>query len=365
MASALSPDVVFPSGTVIAEYVWLDGRLGLRSKPRTLEKKWKSFDELKKNPSRFLPRWNYDGSSTEQAPGTDSEVIVYPQAVYKCPFRGGDNILVMCDMYTPGGEPIPTNHRYQCQKVMEKAKDLVPWFGIEQEYFIVRPKDRKPAGFPEDGSSPAPQFAYYCGVGASNAHGRRICDEHYKACLYAGIQISGTNGEVAPGQWEFQVGPCVGIDSGDQLWMARYILSRIAECYGYDIELSPKPVVGDWNGSGAHTNFSTLPMRKPGGIEEIYKAIERLSLKHKEHIAMYGQGNEKRLTGKHETASIESFSWGKASRAASVRVGNATIEDGCGYFEDRRPAANMDPYLVTMMLVSTCCEVPIEKMPTP
>ena len=364
MRSPLSPDVTNPPGVVIAEYVWIDGREGLRSKPKTVEKKWKSFDDLKKSPMKYLPKWNYDGSSTDQAPGTDSEVMIYPQAVFKDPFRGGDNILVMCDMYTPGGTPIPTNTRFQCAQVMDKAKQLVPWFGIEQEYFIIRPKDRKPIGFPEDGSEPAPQFAYYCGVGASNAFGRTICDEHYIACLYAGIQVSGTNGEVAPGQWEFQVGPCVGIDSGDQLWMARYILERVAEAYGYDIDLSPKPVVGDWNGSGAHTNFSTKPMRESGGIEEIYKAIERLSMKHQEHIVVYGKGNDKRLTGKHETASIEAFTWGKANRGASVRVGNQTVADGCGYFEDRRPAGNMDPYLVTMMLTSTCCDIKIEKMPT-
>lgn len=355
----LSPDVTYPEGTVVAEYVWLDGRFGLRSKARTLPKKWSLFNDVKKAPMRYIPKWNYDGSSTEQAPGTDSEVILYPQAVYRCPFRGGDNVLVMCDMYTPKGAPIPTNTRFACNQVMEKAKDMVPWFGIEQEFFIVRPKDRKPVGFPDDGSEPPAQFAYYCGVGASNSFGRLISDEHYKACLYAGIQISGTNAEVAPGQWEYQVGPCVGIDSGDEMWMSRYILSRIAEAYGYDIDLSPKPVVGDWNGSGAHTNFSTLPMRESGGIEDIYKAIEKLSFKHKEHIELYGKGNEKRLTGKHETASIDAFSWGKASRASSIRVGHATIDDGCGYFEDRRPAGNMDPYLVTMMLVSTCCDVKI------
>eukprot|EP00179_Madagascaria_erythrocladioides_P014544 CAMPEP_0198367684 /NCGR_PEP_ID=MMETSP1450-20131203/155313_1 /TAXON_ID=753684 ORGANISM="Madagascaria erythrocladiodes, Strain CCMP3234" /NCGR_SAMPLE_ID=MMETSP1450 /ASSEMBLY_ACC=CAM_ASM_001115 /LENGTH=349 /DNA_ID=CAMNT_0044075169 /DNA_START=267 /DNA_END=1316 /DNA_ORIENTATION=+ len=338
-----------PGDTYIAEYVWIDGFYKLRSKGRTLTKKVSSPSEL--------PEWNYDGSSTNQAPGADSEVILKPQAIFRDPFRLGENILVMCDCYTPGGEPIPTNQRAACNNVMEKAKELVPWFGIEQEYFMMDLSSGKPLGFPADGE-PAPQGPYYCGVGAGKVFGRDICDAHYKACLYAGINVSGINGEVAPGQWEFQVGPCTGIDEGDQLWMARYILERVAEVAGVSISYDAKPVKGDWNGSGGHTNYSTLPMRQEGGYEKyIVPALEKLALKHKEHIAAYGEGNDQRLTGAHETASIDKFSWGCADRGASCRVGNDTVKKGCGYFEDRRPAANLDPYVVTKMIVKTTCEI--------
>lgn len=331
----------------IAEYVWIDGYNGVRSKARHVK-------EVPSSPSD-LPEWNYDGSSTNQAPGDDSEVILKPQAIYPDPFRGTPHILVMCDTYTPDGEPLPTNSRYECARVMEKAKDLEPWFGLEQEYFLINPNTKKPVGFPDKGE-PEPQGPYYCGVSGSKMFGRDIADAHFKACVYAGIKISGINAEVAPGQWEFQIGPAVGIEEGDMLWMARYLLGRIAELKGLDVNYDPKPVKGDWNGSGCHANFSTKPMRAPGGYDGyIVPALEKLGKKHKEHIEAYGEGNEERLTGHHETASIESFKWGVADRGASCRVGNDTAERGYGYFEDRRPAGNCDPYVVTKMLVSTCC----------
>ncbi|GJN30749.1 hypothetical protein PR202_gb19084 [Eleusine coracana subsp. coracana] len=285
-----------------------------------------------------LPKWNYDGSSTGQAPGEDSEVILYPQAIFKDPFRRGDNILVMCDCYTPQGEPIPTNKRHNAAKIFSHP-DVVaeePWYGIEQEYTLLQ----------KDGP-------YYCGAGADKAFGRDVVDAHYKACLYAGINISGINGEVMPGQWEFQVGPSVGIAAADQIWVARYILERITEIAGVVLSLDPKPIKGDWNGAGAHTNYSTKTMREPGGYEVIKKAIEKLGKKHAEHIAAYGEGNERRLTGRHETADINTFKWGVANRGASIRVGRDTEKDGKGYFEDRRPASNMDPYVVTSMIADT------------
>ncbi|KAH9771628.1 glutamine synthetase cytosolic isozyme 1-1 [Citrus sinensis] len=192
-------------------------------------------------------------------------------------------------------------------------------YGIEQEYTLLQKDINWPLGWPV-GGYPGPQGPYYCGVGADKALGRDIVNSHYKACLYAGINISGINGEVMPGQWEFQVGPCVGIYSGDQLWMARYILERITEIAGVVLSFDPKPIKGDWNGAGAHANYSTKSMRNDGGIDVIKKAIEKLGKRHGEHIAAYGEGNERRLTG---------------------------------YFEDRRPASNMDPYVVTSMIAET------------
>ncbi|CAN6463427.1 unnamed protein product [Victoria cruziana] len=257
-----------------------------------------------------LPKWNFDGSSTGQAPGDDSEVIICPQAIFKDPFRRGNNILVMCDTYTPAGSPIPTNKRCEAAGIFSHPDVIAeePWYGIEQEYTLLQKDVRWPLGWPV-GGFPGPQGPYYCGTGADKAFGREVVDSHYKACLYAGINISGINGEVMPAQWEFQVGPAVGISAGDELWVARYILERITEIAGVVLSFDPKPVPGDWNGAGAHTNYSTKSMRNDGGIDVIKKAIEKLGLRHKEHIAFYGEGNERRLTGRHETADINTFSW--------------------------------------------------------
>uniref|UniRef100_M0ZZ31 Glutamine synthetase n=1 Tax=Solanum tuberosum TaxID=4113 RepID=M0ZZ31_SOLTU len=347
MEQLLNLDVTPYTDKIIAEYIWIGGTgIDVRSKSRTISKPVKDASEL--------PKWNYDGSSTGQAPGEDSEVILYPQAIFKDPFRGGNNILVICDTYTPAGEPIPTNKRHKAAQIFSdpKVASQVPWFGIEQEYTLLQPNVNWPLGWPV-GGYPGPQGPYYCGAGVEKSFGRDISDAHYKACLYAGINISGTNGEVMPGQWEFQVGPSVGIEGGDHIWCARYLLERITEQAGVVLSLDPKPIEGDWNGAGCHTNYSTLSMREEGGFEVIKKAILNLSLRHKEHISAYGEGNERRLTGKHETASIDQFSWGVANRGCSIRVGRDTEKEGKGYLEDRRPASNMDPYVVTALLAET------------
>uniref|UniRef100_A0A0D9VY59 Glutamine synthetase n=1 Tax=Leersia perrieri TaxID=77586 RepID=A0A0D9VY59_9ORYZ len=332
---------------IIAEYIWVGGTgMDVRSKARTLSG---PVDD----PSK-LPKWNFDGSSTGQATGEDSEVILQPQAIFRDPFRKGKNILVMCDCYTPNGEPIPTNQRYSAAKIFSHpdVKSEEPWYGIEQEYTLLQKHINWPLGWPL-GGFPGPQGPYYCAAGADKSYGRDVVDAHYKACLFAGISISGVNAEVMPGQWEFQIGPVVGIAAGDQLWVARYILERITEIAGVIVSFDPKPIPGDWNGAGAHTNYSTKSMRSNGGYEVIKKAIKKLGMRHREHIAAYGDGNERRLTGRHETADIKNFVWGVANRGASVRVGRETEKDGKGYFEDRRPASNMDPYVVTAMIAET------------
>ena len=262
--------------------------------------------------------------------------------------------MVMCTGYTSHGVPLNTNHRSWAEKVFESAHDSIPWFGMEQEYFLINHNTRKPLGFPETGDPP-PQGPYYCGVGT--VYGRNIAEEHLKYCISAGIKISGINAEVAPGQWEFQIGPCVGIEAGDHLWMARYILNRVAEKYNVLVDYEPKPVKGDWNGSGCHTNYSTYNMRHgtdgKTGLEYINEAIEKLSTKHDEHIRVYGSGNDERMTGKHETSSYLEFTSGVANRGASVRIGNETVNEKKGYFEDRRPSSNCDPYLVTGKIFET------------
>merc|ERR1712004_485391 len=277
-----------------------------------------------------------------------------PCAVFRDPFRRDPNILVLCEVYQFDWTPDKFNHRHSCNKVMEQAKEEKPWFGIEQEYTLV-----DYTGFPfqwPQGGFPGPQGPYYCGVGYTKVNGRQIVEAHLSACLYAGVKICGTNAEVMPSQWEFQVGPCEGIQMGDHLWMARFILQQVSEDQGVVVSLDPKPVPGDWNGAGCHTNYSTKAMRAKGGLDKsIIPAIEKLGKKHAEHIAVYGEGNEARLTGKHETASIDTFKYGVADRGASIRIGNQTKADGYGYFEDRRPASNMDPYVVTGKIFQAPC----------
>lgn len=344
----------YPDGKFLAEYVWIDAVGNCRSKTRTLP-------DSKAGSVKLLPKWNYDGSSTDQAPGENSEVILRPCRVFKDPFRPvrvgkNPNILVMCDTYTPAGEPLPTNNRYVAAKAFSGKEDQEIWYGMEQEYTLFNLDETTPLGWPKGGEPLRSQGPYYCSVGAENNFGRPIVEAHYKACLYAGIDISGCNGEVMPGQQEYQVGPSVGIDAGDQLYMSRYILQRVCEDFQCTVSIHPKPMAGDWNGAGMHTNVSTKSMREENGIEAIKTAIYKLGAKHAEHIAVYGEGNELRLTGKHETASISDFSWGVANRGASIRVGQDTWADGKGYFEDRRPASNCCPYIVTGKIMSTIME---------
>lgn len=343
--------MALPQGPKVqATYVWIDGTGEfMRSKTRTMDKEIKSVDEL--------PEWNYDGSSTGQAVGQNSDVYLKPVALYDCPFRLGKNKLVLCETYDYQRIATESNYREKCLEVMTAAKDEHPWFGMEQEYSLLD-ADLHPFGWPKNGF-PGPQGPYYCGVGARKVYGRDVVEAHYRACLFAGINISGTNAEVMPAQWEFQVGPTEGINMGDELWMARYLLHRVSEEFGVVVSLDPKPIPGDWNGAGCHTNFSTEAMRKPGGLKAMEEAIEKLSKVHREHIAYYdpkgGKDNERRLTGMHETATIGEFSAGVASRAASIRIPRQCAEDGYGYMEDRRPSSNCDPYQVTMALVRTIC----------
>ncbi len=332
----------------LVEYVWIGGNNNLRGKTKVMDGEVNSVADLSE--------WNYDGSSTNQAAGEDSEVIIKPCALFNDPFRRGNHKMVLCDTYRPDGSPLQNNHRQWAKSLFDQALDEEPWYGLEQEYFFMDPNTNKPLGFPQNGF-PNEQGQYYCSTGAQNAFGRQVAEEHLDACVYAGIKISGINAEVAPGQWEFQIGPCVGIEEGDHLWMARYLLERVAEKHGVVVDLEPKPVKGDWNGSGCHANYSTKNMRKgtddKSGLQFIDEAIEKLSHRHMDHMNVYGSGNEERMTGAHETASYDKFSHGVANRGASIRRGNQTVKDGKGYFEDRRPSSNCDPYLVTGIIFET------------
>uniref|UniRef100_A0A3P9K6M1 Glutamine synthetase n=1 Tax=Oryzias latipes TaxID=8090 RepID=A0A3P9K6M1_ORYLA len=330
-------------------YIWVDGTgEGLRNKTRTLDAEPAGIEDI--------PEWNFDGSSTYQSEGSNSDMYLVPVSMFRDPFTLDPNKLVLCEVLKYNRLPADTNHRHRCNEVMKKLAEYSLWFGMEQEYTLLG-LDGHPFSWPTNGF-PGPQGPYYCGVGANCAYGRDIVECHYKACLYAGVKISGTNAEVMPSQWEYQVGPCEGIHMGDHLWVSRFLLHRVCEDFGVLATLDPKPVKGNWNGAGCHTNVSTKQMREEGGLQHIEAAIEKLGKNHKKHISIYdphnGQDNMRRLTGLHETSSIHDFSAGVANRGASIRIPRQVGKDGKGYFEDRRPAANCDPYLVTWIIAETC-----------
>lgn len=324
-----------------AEYIWIDGTeptAQLRCKTKIVADG--------KEPGI----WGFDGSSTNQAPGSNSDCVLQPVYVVPDPLRGGKCVLVLCEVQLVDFTPHPTNTRASCVAVAEKYADQEPMFGIEQEYTFF--EDGRPLGWPEVGF-PAPQGPYYCAVGGDYIVGREIVERHTQACIDAGLAIEGTNAEVMKGQWEFQIGILPPPAIGDQLWVARWLLERIAEDFGVQVSYAAKPVPGDWNGAGAHTNFSTVAMRN--GYDPIIAACEALGAQVDKHIAAYGAGIKDRLTGAHETARWDRFSYGASDRGASIRIPWAAEKAKKGWIEDRRPNANCDPYVVSRVIVETVC----------
>ena len=347
----------------VAEYIWIDGTGELRSKTRLLKTCGRFYD------CEEIPEWNYDGSSTFQAT-TDgnTEIILKPRRCYKNPLRTSsktNNVLVLCDTYDISNNPIPTNYRYYAKEIFDQDYELQkePWFGLEQEYYMMSNKDYRfyspntskyaPNRSTMDENYTCKEGEHYCGAKVNHIQ-RKIAEEHIDACINAGIIISGLNSEVAVGQWEFQIGPCIGIQAGDDLYVARYLLDRIAEKYEHKIIYHPKPFKEE-SGSGCHVNFSTKDTREENGLTTIYNYIEKLEKKHVEHKLFFGSNNEKRLTGKYETADHNTFTWGIGTRNTSIRIGNQTFHEKMGYFEDRRPGANIEPYIVTSQMFKTCC----------
>lgn len=350
---------------ILAEYIWMDGGSEsnpvqhLRSKTRVIE-----GQDPRTVIEETFPVWSFDGSSTNQSAGSNSDLMLKPVRHVPDPIRGEGCYLVLCEVMEGDGKtPHSSNTRAKLRDVLEKgAKDHEPWLGFEQEYVLY--KGRHPLGWPDSGY-PSPQGPYYCGVGADEVAGRKVVEAHLRACLEAGVMIYGVNAEVMLGQWEFQIGHRgfedeVGsaLEVADHLWLARWILYRIGEEYGVAATLDCKPEKGDWNGSGMHTNFSTKAMRaKETGAQTIETAINKLGAYEtpKAHIREYGYGLEDRLTGHHETCSINEFKSGVSDRTASIRVPRHVHEQGYGYIEDRRPGANADPYRVAARLLETIC----------
>ena len=335
---------------VLCEYVWLDAEQGFRSKTRVLDQMINSVSDV--------PEWNYDGSSTGQATcGELTEVMLKPVAMFNDPFRIDhfkDSKLIWCETYR--NDNTYSSSRELAVKSFEQNKENEPWFGIEQEYYLTHfdpSHNIAPYGmYTIDHAKTQNDFPYYCKP-TNHAFGQNIAEEHLIKCIRAGIKMSGINAEVGPSQWEYQVGPCVGIESGDQLMISRYILERVADIHNANVDWTPRPFDG-WNGSGCHTNFSTKLMREGDhsgdGMTHIMKSISNLEKTHAEDVTKMGIGNDLRLTGYNETASEDVFTFGEGTRHTSIRIGTETAKLRKGYFEDRRPGSNMDPYVVTKIL---------------
>jgi len=329
------------------EYIWLDGyqpTQSLRSKTMVRDDFGGTLEEC--------PVWSFDGSSTQQATGDDSDCLLKPVAIYPDPDRQ-NGYLVMTEVLNADGTPHESNGR---ATIDDDDEDF--WFGFEQEYFLWDIKTNMPPGFPR-GGYPSPQGPYYCSVGAKNAHGRDVVEEHLDICLEAGLNVEGINAEVAAGQWEFQVFAKSPYRAGDETWIARYLLERTAERYGLAINWEPKPLGKDldWNGSGMHANFSNGPMRDNGDEAIFTKICDAFGKNIDRHISVYGANNDHRLTGKHETQSIDMFSYGVSDRGASIRIPITTVQDGWkGRLEDRRTASNADPYKVAAAIIKSTKE---------
>ena len=328
------------------EYIWLDGTAPtqcLRSKTQVRHDFGGTLEEC--------PMWCFDGSSTNQAEGNASDCLLKPVAIYPDPDRS-NAFLVMTEVMNADGTPHATNGR---ATINDDDNDF--WFGFEQEYFLWDVDTQLPPGFPH-GGFPAPQGPYYCSVGAANTFGRDCVEEHFDICLEAGLNVEGINAEVAAGQWEFQCFAKGAKQAGDEIWVSRYLLERPGEKYGYAINYHPKPLGDtDWNGSGMHANFSNGAMRDLGDETVFTKICEEFGKNIERHISVYGADNDQRLTGKHETQSINEFSYGVSDRGASIRIPIGTVEDGWkGRLEDRRTSSNADPYKVAAAIIKTTKE---------
>ena len=328
------------------EYLWLDGcnPTQIRSKTKIVKSFGRDGGEA--------PIWGFDGSSTEQAKGSDSDCVLKPVRIYPNPLEDSDHAsIILCEVWNVDDTPHKTNTRRLLEETITDIEDDIDeWVGFEQEYTLF--ENGRPLGWPVvELGEPEPQGDYYCGRNI----GENIMKEHTDACIKAGVWICGTNAEVMLGQWEYQIGAGGSIHMSDDLWVARWLMERICEKHGLSVSLDPKPIEGDWNGAGCHANFSTKDMRGHGGDELIFKACIDLEKVHDEHMKEYGEGNERRLTGLHETQAIDTFSWGVSDRGASIRIPWQVDKDNCGYLEDRRPSSNCDPYKVSKKLIETIC----------
>lgn len=328
------------------EYIWLHGQdpALLRSKTKVIKGQCTELTDI--------PIWDTSDPPFGGDARNFAEYFLKPVFFVPDPLRGAPHLITICELFTKDELPHSDNTRALLRLAATRYEIHNPWFGIEQEYTLMR--DGWPLGFLKNGF-PFPHRPAYNGVGADRVSGRDLVEEHMMACLAAGLNIGGINAEAMPGQWEFQLGPLSPLDVSDQLWVARWLLHRLGEKYEYDVSFEPKLIQGQWHGSGAHTNFSTKEMRSPGGIKAIKDACEKLRETHVEHLAVYGANNHQRLA-RQRSNPVDEFNSGVANRKTSVRIPLIVAAAGAGYLEDRRPGANMDPYLVTLRLLQTLCD---------
>jgi glutamine synthetase len=336
------------------EYVWLDGGTtpNVRSKTKIL-----SFDDIKNEITlEDCPEWSFDGSSTGQANGDKSDCLLKPVKIFEDPLRSGfSSYIVLCEVFESDGEtPHESNNRAKLREVVERYDSHDSWYGFEQEYTLMNSETGRPLGFPDVVNHfPKEQGEFYCGVGADQVQARELVELHLDACLDCGLKVSGINAEVMLGQWEYQIGPLGPLDVSDQMIVSRYLLYRVSELYNVGVTIHPKPVNGNWNGSGCHINFSTKETRAEGGMDVITQICEGLKPLHDLHIENYGEENDQRMTGKLETSDIKEYSYGVSNRSCSIRIPLETSKKGYGYLEDRRPASNVEPYRATATLLNS------------
>lgn len=328
---------------VVVEYVWFihsntlkGGEFRSKTRVLTLPTQQPVISQI--------PEWNFDGSSTGQATTEESEVLLKPYVLYRNPFQSGNNEYVtFCECFYPDWNPTEDNYRAVLREYMNDHREVWDakfWFGFEQEFFI------RPAVGPWQAPT-GPQGAYYCSVeGGANEKVQGYLQKALRLGLVMELELTGANLEVAPNQGEFQV-RAEGAQAADQLIAMRWVLATLLAKDGLVADYAPKPLGPEWNGSGLHTNISTEVMRKEGGLAEIHRLLSVFERRHAEHMAAYGEGNRTRLTGIHETSSYDGFTVGVGSRVASIRIPTDVQKHGFGYFEDRRPAANADPYRIT------------------
>tara|TARA_B100001093_G_scaffold517993_1_gene601287 strand:- start:46 stop:1170 length:1125 start_codon:yes stop_codon:yes gene_type:complete len=366
----------------IVEYVWLDNDSNLRSKSRTIGSKYllditlqeylyKDLNKTKADQNISLKmQWSYDGSSTGQAPGDNSEIIIRPvyiikNSYYNQKYNENNYYIALCQTFNHNFEPLDNNNYFKLTKYMHKDSEKIPYFGFEQEFFLMQVNQYNysqemsiPVGYNSSETNGQDTQQYYCANGASNVFERELVNLVYHHGLKSGLSLSGTNAEVAIGQWEIQVGPVTGIEACHQLWLLRFLLVRIAEEHNMNVSYHPKPL-DNWNGSGLHTNFSNNTMRKvmenKAEQDKVYqyiiKYIDSLKDSHELAIHIYGEDNILRMTGECETASYDSFTYGVANRGASIRIPKNVEINKYGYIEDRRPGANADPYNIYSILM--------------
>ncbi|CAL8465723.1 g5259 [Coccomyxa elongata] len=354
-------------GKVMAEYIWLGGSgSDLRSATKVLS--------FKPSSPADVPLWTSDGTATGQEDGPCSVVYLKARSIHPDPLRGGDHILVLCDTFqapsveadvgSPELHPHPTNNRAPCDRVMRTAAASQPVFSCNQQFTLLNPQTCWPIGWPERATGAASSSQSYCGTGTGVAVGREFAEAHMRSCLHAGLRISGSRPDSIPGQWSYTVGPCRGIELGDHLWLSRYLLLRLSEQFKVIASTDPKPVPGDWSGNGAAIKYSTRETREEGkGWFVIQEHLKRLQQTHMQHMVAYGVGNAKRWGGPgckaQPSSSVLDFTVGMENRSASVRIPHSVLLQKRGWYEDRRPASNMDPYLVTMLLVCTTLQLPL------